>query len=51
MCPLNFWCNNQIQGEEKYIIVGMGATMGGGFIGKLCPTIASLYSIIIVPLL
>jgi MFS family permease len=39
MCPLNLWCNNQINSEEKYIVIGMGSTLGSGIIGKLCPTI------------
>ena len=39
MCPLNLWCKNQVKGEEKYMIVGMGFTFGASTIGKLTPVI------------
>lgn len=39
LCPLNLWCASQISGEEKYIIVGMGTTIGGSLIGKMTPWI------------
>jgi hypothetical protein len=39
MCPLNLWCKNQVRGEEKYMIVGMGSTFGASTIGKLTPFI------------
>ncbi len=39
MCPLNLWCNNQVMGDEKYMIVGMGSTFGASTIGKLTPSI------------
>jgi len=39
LCPLNLWCRNQIQGDEKYIVVGMGTTIGASVIGKMTPAI------------
>lgn len=39
LCPLNLWCNNQIKGNKKYIVVGMGTTLGASVIGKLTPSI------------
>lgn len=39
MCPLNLWCKNQVRGEEKYMIVGMGSTFGASTVGKLTPFI------------
>ena len=39
MCPLNLWCKNQVKGDEKYMVVGMGSTFGGSTIGKLTPFI------------
>lgn len=37
LCPLNVWCNNQIKGDEKYIIVGIGTTLGASIVGKMAP--------------
>ncbi|PCJ25483.1 MAG: MFS transporter [Rickettsiales bacterium] len=39
LCPLNLWYRDQIAGDEKYIIVGMGTTLASGIIGKLTPSI------------
>lgn len=39
LCPLNLWCNNQIKGNKKYIVVGMGTTLGASVIGKLTPSV------------
>lgn len=37
LCPLNLWCHNQVKGDEKYIVVGMGTTLGASIIGKMAP--------------
>lgn len=39
LCPLNFWAKNQILGEERYLIVGIGSTIGSSLIGKISPAI------------
>jgi len=39
LCPLNLWCAEQIKGDEQYMIVGMGATIGAITVGKLTPAI------------
>ena len=39
LCPLNLWCSDQIKGSERYMIVGMGTTLGASAIGKLTPSI------------
>ena len=39
LCPLNVWNSKQIIGDEKYIVVGMGTTLGACTIGKLSPSI------------
>ena len=39
LCPLNLWCRDQIKGSERYMIVGMGTTLGASVIGKLTPSI------------
>lgn len=46
LCPLNLWCRDQVEGDEKYIVVGMGTTLGATTIGKLTPAIClSLYHV------
>lgn len=39
LCPLNLWCSKQVTGAEKYIVVGMGTSIGASIIGKLSPSI------------
>lgn len=39
LCPLNLWSYNQILGDEKYIIVGIGSTLSASIIGKMTPAI------------
>ena len=39
LCPLNFWNSRQVEGDEKYIVVGMGTSLGACTIGKLSPSI------------
>ncbi len=44
LCPLNLWCKEQVEGDEKYIVVGMGTILGATITGKLAPAIClSLY--------
>ncbi len=38
-CKVNIWHNKQIQGEEKYLIIGIGSAIGSASIGKMAPTI------------
>ena len=39
LCPLNLWNSKQVLGDEKYIVVGMGTSLGACTIGKLSPSI------------
>ena len=39
LCPLNLWLYNKIKGDEKYIVVGMGTTLGASIVGKMAPAI------------
>ena len=39
LCPLNLWNSKQVEGDEKYIVVGMGTALGACTIGKLSPSI------------
>ena len=39
LCPLNLWCSKQIEGDDKYLVVGIGASLGASIIGKLSPSI------------
>jgi MFS family permease len=39
LCPLNLWCSQQVLGDEKYIVVGIGGSLGASVIGKLTPSI------------
>lgn len=39
LCPLNLWNSKQIVGDEKYIVVGIGTSLGACTIGKLSPSI------------
>ena len=39
LCPLNLWNYKQVSGDEKYIVVGMGTSLGACTIGKLSPSI------------
>lgn len=39
LCPLNLWSYNQVSGDEKYIIVGIGTTLSASIIGKMTPAI------------
>ena len=39
LCPLNLWCRDQVMGNEKYIVVGIGTALGASPIGKLSPAI------------
>ena len=39
LCPLNLWNSKQVEGDEKYIVVGMGTALGACTIGELSPSI------------
>ena len=39
LCPLNLWCSKQVSGDDKYIVVGIGISLGASIIGKLTPSI------------
>ena len=39
MCPLKLWLKEQIQGEDKYIVIGFGSALGNSIIGKMSPSI------------
>ena len=39
LCPLNLWNYKQVSGDEKYIVVGMGTSLGACTIGKLSSSI------------
>jgi MFS family permease len=45
LCPLNLWCSKQVVGDEKYIVVGVGTSLGASVIGKLSPHCAWPYII------
>lgn len=38
-CKINLWCNNLFENEEKYLIVGIGSSIGSAVIGKMTPVI------------
>lgn len=38
MCPMNLWCRDQVEGSKKYLVVGIGSSIGG-IIGKVTPSI------------
>ncbi|MDC0864584.1 MFS transporter [Rickettsiaceae bacterium] len=39
ICPLNLWCRDQVSGDEKYLVVGIGTSIGASIVGKLTPSI------------
>jgi MFS family permease len=51
-CKINLWSNNLIQEEGKYLIVGIGGSIGSATIGKMTPAIClSLYYYIGSPII
>ncbi len=38
-CKINIWCNDQINGKQKYLITGIGSSLGCSIIGKMTPSI------------
>lgn len=41
-CPFNLWCSEQVNSDDKFIIVGFAGALGSGAVGKMTPAI-SLY--------
>lgn len=39
LCPLNYWYNTLFTGNEKYMLVGIGNSIGSSLIGRLTPSI------------
>jgi MFS family permease len=38
-CPLNVWCNSLLRSNSKYLVVGIGNSLGVAVIGKMTPAI------------
>ncbi len=38
-CPFNLWCYEQVEDNQKYIIVGIASSLGAGLLGKMNPAI------------
>lgn len=34
-CPFNLWCSRQVEGNNKYIIIGIASSIGSCIIGKM----------------
>ncbi len=39
LCPLNCWLNNLFKTSDKYMLVGIGSSIGSSLIGRLTPAI------------
>jgi MFS family permease len=39
LCPLNCWLNSLFKGNDKYMLTGIGSTIGTSVIGRLTPSI------------
>ena len=50
-CKINLWSNDLIKEKEKYLIVGIGGSIGSATIGKMTPAIClGLYHYFISPM-